>query len=95
LVVPIIGAANRDPRYLLEPNRIDIARDFNPYLASDHGSHFCPGAALAGLEARIRRLSRTREILRASEPQALDSAAGLACSWPGAIADPLRDGLSD
>lgn len=93
--LPIIGAANRDGRYLLEPNRFDFARDPNPHLAFGHGSHFCLSAALAHLEARIRRLSRTREILRASEPRALDSAAGFACSGPGASADSLRVGLSD
>ena len=53
LVLPIIGAANRDGRYFVEPGRFDIARDPNPHLAFGHGSHFCLGAALARLEARI------------------------------------------
>lgn len=53
LVLPMIGAANRDARYFNEPGRFDIARDPNPHLAFGYGSHFCLGAALARLETRI------------------------------------------
>jgi cytochrome P450 len=53
LILPMIGAANRDGRYFNEPGRFEIARDPNPHLAFGHGSHFCLGAALSRLEARI------------------------------------------
>jgi cytochrome P450 len=53
LVLPMIGAANRDPRPFPDAGRFDVARDPNPHLAFGHGIHFCLGAALARLEARV------------------------------------------
>jgi cytochrome P450 len=53
LVVPVVAAANRDPRQFAEPNRFDIARHPNPHIAFGHGIHFCLGAALSRLEARV------------------------------------------
>lgn len=53
LVLTMIGSANRDPRQFMEPGRFDITRDPNPHLAFGLGSHFCLGAPLARLEARI------------------------------------------
>jgi len=53
LVLPIIGAANRDPRQFPDAGRFDILRDPNPHIAFGHGIHFCLGAALSRLEARI------------------------------------------
>jgi cytochrome P450 len=49
----VIGAANRDPRQFPEANRFDISRDPNPHVAFGHGIHFCLGAALSRMEARI------------------------------------------
>ena len=53
LVLPMIGSANRDPRQFANPARFDIAREPNPHIAFGHGIHFCIGAALSRLEARI------------------------------------------
>ncbi len=48
-----IAAANHDEAVFDEPRRIDIARDPNPHLGFGWGPHFCLGANLARLEARI------------------------------------------
>lgn len=53
LVLVMIGSANRDPRQFRDAGLFDITRDPNPHLAFGHGVHFCLGAALARLEARI------------------------------------------
>ena len=52
-VVAWIGAANRDAQQFPEPDRFDIRRSPNRHLAFGHGIHFCLGAPLARLEARI------------------------------------------
>jgi len=53
LILPVIGSANRDPRQFPDAGRFDIGRDPNRHLAFGHGVHFCLGAALSRLEARI------------------------------------------
>jgi cytochrome P450 len=53
LVLPMIGSANRDPQQFPRASRFDITRDPNPHLAFGLGIHFCLGAPLARLEARI------------------------------------------
>jgi cytochrome P450 len=52
-VLPMIGSANRDPRQFPDPHRFDITRDPNPHVAFGHGLHFCLGAALSRMEAKI------------------------------------------
>lgn len=72
LVLPMIGSANRDPRQFLEPSRFNVAREPNPHLAFGQGIHFCLGASLSRLEARIgledllRRMKTVR--LKSSAP---------------------------
>lgn len=46
-------AANRDPEQFPEPDRFDLARTPNRHIAFGYGEHFCAGAPLARLEARI------------------------------------------
>ena len=53
LVLPVVGSANHDARQFADPARFDIARDPNPHIAFGHGVHFCIGAPLSRLEARI------------------------------------------
>jgi cytochrome P450 len=53
LILVVMGSANRDPKQFAEPWRFDVARNPNPHLAFGHGIHFCLGAALSRLEARI------------------------------------------
>ncbi|MEB2346273.1 MAG: cytochrome P450 [Deltaproteobacteria bacterium] len=53
LVLVGIGAANHDPDTFADPDELDLARDPNPHLAFGFGAHFCLGASLARLEARL------------------------------------------
>ena len=53
LVLPMIGSANRDENHFPAADKFDISRQENPHLAFGHGPHFCLGAPLARLEARI------------------------------------------
>jgi cytochrome P450 len=53
LVLALIGSANRDPQQFRNADRFDIARDPNPHIAFGHGIHFCLGAPLSRLEAKI------------------------------------------
>jgi len=52
-VALVWGAANRDEREFAEPDRFDVQRRFRRHLAFGQGLHFCLGANLARLEARV------------------------------------------
>jgi hypothetical protein len=52
-VVLLVGAADRDERVFPDPDVYDIRRDTSAHLAFGKGTHFCMGASLARLEARI------------------------------------------
>jgi hypothetical protein len=60
----LVASGNRDPRRTLRPDEFDISRSPNRHLSFGWGTHFCLGASLARLEARIAfeaLLSRLRE----------------------------------
>ena len=53
MVAPLLGSANRDERHFPDPDRFDVGRDAQGHLAFGFGKHFCLGASLARLEARV------------------------------------------
>jgi cytochrome P450 len=53
LVVALLGAANRDPAQFREPDWLDVTREEPRHLAFGAGIHYCLGAPLARLEARM------------------------------------------
>jgi cytochrome P450 len=52
-VLLLFGSANHDERRIPDAERFDVLRDPNPHLAFGFGAHFCLGANLARLEARV------------------------------------------
>ncbi|MGQ0838119.1 cytochrome P450 [Actinokineospora sp.] len=52
-VMPWIVSANRDERVFPDADRFDIRRTPNNHIAFGHGGHFCVGAPLARMEARV------------------------------------------
>jgi cytochrome P450 len=52
-LVAWIGSANRDERQFERPDQFDVHRGSSRHLAFGQGIHFCLGAPLARLEARI------------------------------------------
>ena len=71
LVVMLYGAANRDSEVFgRDAERFDVTRHPNPHLAFGVGEHFCIGADLARMEARVlfeELLARVDSIERVGE----------------------------
>lgn len=53
MVAPLLASANRDEDRFHEAERFDPARESQGHLAFGFGNHFCLGASLARLEARL------------------------------------------
>ena len=73
MVMPFIGAADRDPAQFPDPDRLDLTRADNRHIAFGWGIHFCLGAPLARVEGQIaidalvRRLPRLELMTDAPE----------------------------
>jgi cytochrome P450 len=73
MVMPFIGAADRDPAQFPEPDRLDLSRGDNRHIAFGWGIHFCLGAPLARVEGQIaidtlvRRLPRLELVTESPE----------------------------
>ena len=52
-VLLLVGSANRDESVFPDPDRYDLDRDTSKLVSFGSGRHFCMGAPLARLEARI------------------------------------------
>ncbi|HXK21166.1 MAG TPA: cytochrome P450 [Myxococcota bacterium] len=48
-----LASANRDAEAFANPDRFDVARDENRHVTFGFGAHFCIGAAVARMEARV------------------------------------------
>ena len=53
VAMTLLGAANRDPSAVDEPDRFDVGRSEVPLLSFSSGIHYCLGASLARLEGQV------------------------------------------
>jgi cytochrome P450 len=77
VVAVLLGSANRDERRFEDPDRFDVSRQARDHIAFGFGQHFCLGAALARLEARVALEALAPELSRlaprAPERELIDS----------------------
>jgi cytochrome P450 len=86
----LFASANRDEKCFPDPDRFDIHRQPQGHVAFGHGIHFCLGAALARLEARIAfetLLTHCRD-LRLEKRRAIPMLDSIALRGPKSL--PLR-----
>jgi cytochrome P450 len=70
VVLPLLASANRDESRFPDPDRFDIHRDTKGHLAFGMDIHFCLGAPLARLEAKVMlevMLSRLKDLQRVEQ----------------------------
>jgi cytochrome P450 len=71
VVQVFFGAGNRDPEEFANPEEFLLDRELHQHIAFGLGIHYCLGAPLARLEARVavnQLLDRYRSIEPAAEP---------------------------
>jgi cytochrome P450 len=91
-VLVCLGAANRDPGRFPEPDVLDISRSDGSNLGFGHGLHYCLGAPLARLEARVafeRLLGRYPGLRLATGRDALAWARGDGLVLRGLVSLPV------
>ncbi len=74
-VCALIASANRDPAGRSDPDRFDPKRSPSNHIAFGYGAHYCLGASLARLEARLaltQIFQKTRAIFPMDVPKRLD-----------------------
>ncbi|MFI7235998.1 cytochrome P450 [Streptomyces cyaneofuscatus] len=85
LVLVAMSDANRDPARYPDAARFDITRDARGHIAFGHGIHYCLGAPLARIEARVAirsLLERCPELRLTADPATLDWRAGILMRGP-------------
>ncbi len=91
-VLVCLGSANRDPGRFPAPDVLDVGRRDGPNLGFGHGIHYCLGAPLARLEARVAveaLLSRHPGLRLAVERDALAWAHGDGLVLRGLVSLPV------
>ena len=78
-VVLMYSSANRDEKYFVDGEVLDVTRTPNNHIAFGFGTHFCLGASLARLEIRVffeELLRRTRgwKLVPGTEPVEMPNA---------------------
>ncbi|MFJ6752310.1 MULTISPECIES: cytochrome P450 [unclassified Streptomyces] len=84
-VVLVLASASRDPEQFAAADDFDIRRETRGHVAFGHGIHFCLGAPLARLEARIAiraLLDRFPGLTLDADPNALDWRHGMLIRGP-------------
>ncbi|MCP9270906.1 cytochrome P450 family protein [Mycolicibacterium arenosum] len=80
LVLAVLASANRDHARFESPDQLDIGRVENRHLSFGRGAHYCLGAPLARMEARIAitaLLHRAPGLTLAVNPEKLEWRGGL------------------